>query len=141
MARIRPPRSGRTASGPPGVLQFMNRTLTVFRGTEVDDAGDESDVGIIFLQGVPAALAEESHETFDPASSTRRTVRTVTCIVQPWAGIDSNDTLLDEFTGYFYAIESLEARPGPGYYPPQTILTLRQVTGVSPASGPEPAED
>jgi hypothetical protein len=113
--------------------------MTIMRGTEVDEAGDTSDVGLPIYQHMPAAVLEQSHTTFDPASSTRRTIRVVKALLPNWADVDTDDTIMDETTGYFYAIEDIQKQPSLGY-PPDLVLTLRQVTGVSVASGPQLAD-
>jgi hypothetical protein len=116
---------------PPVVLAFMNRSITICRGFEVNDCGDLTNVGIPLHTGVQAAIAEDSHVTFDPASTTRRTVREVTCRVNGWTDVLDDDTIMDEVAGNFYAVESIVAQPGIGYYPAFKILTLREVSGVS----------
>lgn len=131
MARVRPARSGRMATGAPGVLLFQNRLITICRGFEVNSRGDLTNVGIPLYQHIPAAIAEESHETSDRVSPIRRTIRMVTCIVAAWVDVEDDDTLMDEATGSFYMIESMEQRPGIGLYPPQQILTLKERAGVS----------
>lgn len=123
--------SVRPGGGPDAVLKFRNRVLLTFRGTQANAYGDESDVGTPYLTGVPAALAETSQTVFDAASQRQQTIRSITCIVPAWADIIDTDTLQDTFTGFYYMIESLEARPGIGYYPADKILTLRLRSGVS----------
>lgn len=112
----------------------MNRTFTICRGTEVNSHGDLTDVGLPIARGVPGALAEVSHETFDRSSQTRRTIRKVTAKFAAWVDVTDDDTLIDEFTGYAYVIESMQEEPGIGYYPPIKILTLDMRSGVSVAS-------
>jgi hypothetical protein len=104
------------------------------RGTEVNPYGDETNVGIPYLEHVQAALAEVSNETFDPASQIRRTIREWTCIVAAWVDVDTDDTLQDEFTGNYFMIESIMEQPGVGMYPPAKVLTLRMRSGVSVTS-------
>ena len=112
--------------------------LTIMRGTEVDDAGDESDVGIPIYQHVPAALVQASMQAFDPASSTRRTIRVSKALLPSWADVTDSDTIMDESTGSYFAIEDIQLQPTLGS-PPDLLLTLRSVTGVSISSGPADA--
>jgi hypothetical protein len=58
-------------------------------------------------------VIESGHQTFDRASSTRRTIRTITCMLPPWADIDTDDTLMDERCDppLYYMIESIERQP------------------------------
>ena len=71
---------------------------------------------------------------FDQATQRPQAVRTITCVLPNWADVIDTDTLYDPATGNFYLISSQQARPGPGYYPPDRILTLRMRSGVSLAS-------
>jgi hypothetical protein len=119
-------------------MDMPTTRITIMRGTEADDAGDLSDVGVPLYQHVPAALLQASMQAFDPSSSTRRTVRTIKCLLQPWQEVDVADTILDEGTGNYYAIEDIQQQPSLGY-PGDLLLTLRSVTGVSVASGPQNA--
>lgn len=135
MARIRPAAGrGRTLSGVAGVLQFRNRPMTIMRGLEQLDTGDLTDVGTVRYQHVMARLAETEDTSFDPASQTRRIIRTITCEFDAAVDVDTDDTLMDESTGSFYMIETMKLRPGIGLYPPAKILTLRMRSGVSAAS-------
>jgi hypothetical protein len=139
----------RTASGGPGragaasvkagsgggtVLRYQNRVLNTYRGTSVDEFGDVSDVGSPLYTNIPAAIAEVDEVVYDAATQRPQTVRAVKGIVPGWADIIASDTIQDSFTGWFYMVESLEAEPGIGYYPPRKLLTLRERSGVSIAS-------
>ena len=55
------------------VEQLANTRISILRGTEVDEVGDMSDVGIPIYQHMQAALILASMTVFDPSSSTRRT--------------------------------------------------------------------
>ena len=132
MARVRP--GGTLRSGPAAVLLFLDRTITICRGFEVNDCGDRTNVGIPLHTGVQAAIAEIGHVTFDPASSTQRTIREVTCRVNGCTDVLADDNVMDEATGNWYMVESIAAEPGPGYYPAFKILTLRARSGISVAT-------
>jgi hypothetical protein len=143
MARTRtasggPGRAGaqsvRAGSGGGTALKFMDRTLSVLRGTSVDSFGDQSDVGTPLYTGIQAAIAEMDETVFDAATQRMSTIRQVKGIVPGWADIIASDTLQDEFTGFYYMVESLESEPGIGFYPPRKLLTLRERSGVSIAS-------
>jgi hypothetical protein len=126
---------GSGSSGVAAVLKFRNRLTTVYRGTAANPYGDLSDVGVVYLQHVPAALAETSQAVFDAATQRQQIIRAITCVMPAWADVIDTDTLQDEFTGFFYMIESMSARPGIGYYPADKLLTLRMRSGVSIGSG------
>ena len=119
----------------PSLLRFRNRSISVMRGTSADAFGDLSDVGQPYLTGIPAAIAETTDVVFDQATQRPQIIRTITCVLPNWADIIDTDTLYDPATGYYYLIESQQARPGPGYYPADRILTLRMRSGISLASG------
>jgi hypothetical protein len=134
---VTPPRrrpsitGGGNAAGPNAVLRFMNRRITTYRGKKVNDYGDVSDVGAVYLTNVPAAIAEVSQRAFDPATQRMQIIRAIKCAVPGWADVVLTDTLLDPFTGWFYMIEDLQQEPGIGYYPPRKLMTLRMRSGVS----------
>ncbi|RPE39747.1 hypothetical protein EDD90_2764 [Streptomyces sp. Ag109_O5-1] len=134
MARPRPRIGGRIATGTDGVLRFRNRRITIMRGTRVNAYGDESDVGAPLYVGVQAALAETTQTSYDSASQRQQIIRGITCKVPAWVDVVTTDTIKDEATGLFYMIESIQAAPGPGYYPAEKILTLRARSGVGVTS-------
>jgi hypothetical protein len=115
-------------------LKFRIRRFDVYRGVAADEYGDLDDVGTLHLSGVPAALAETEDVVFDPATQRQQIVRSWTCTVPAWADIVVTDTIKDDFTGYFFMIESIREQPGIGYYPAPKILTLRMRSGVSISS-------
>lgn len=134
MARTRPALSGTTTTGAAGIGRFWTRRLTSYRGTTVNGYGDATNVGVQYLTGVPASIAETAQDVFDAASQRQQIIRTITCTVPAWADIVTTDTLYDPATGTYYMIESVEATPSIGFYPPPKILTLRVRSGVSTQS-------
>ncbi|MCW2904454.1 MAG: hypothetical protein JWO67_6719 [Streptosporangiaceae bacterium] len=104
--------------------------LTVMRGTEQNKFGDDTDVGVPLYRHVPASIVEVSHQTFDRAEGTQRTIRTIRCAVPSWADIDTDDTIQDELTGQFYMIEDIQRQPTLGL-PADTLLTLQSRSGIS----------
>ena len=84
------------------------------RGKEVDEVGDMSDVGLPIYQHMPAALLQSNMTVFDPSSSTRRIVRTFKLLLPSWADVDTDDTILDESTGSYFAIEDIQLQPSLG---------------------------
>jgi hypothetical protein len=118
-------------------MRFWNRRINVYRGTEVNEYGDLTDIGTgsaPHLAGVPAAIAETAQVATDQATQRQQIVRTITCQVPAWADIVTTDTIEDPATGYWYIIEDLQEAPGIGYYPPPKTLTLRMRSGVSVSS-------
>jgi hypothetical protein len=111
-------------------MELCNTTLSVLRGTEVNDWGDRTNVGTPLYTGIPAALVESGKQVFDRASQRFQTIRTSTCVVPEWADILDTDTLIDETTGNAFMVESVTAQPTLGL-PPDKLLTLRWRSGVS----------
>jgi hypothetical protein len=132
MARKRVARGGNGgATGSAGTLKFMNRTITIMRGLQVNLYGDLSDVGIPRYVGVQAALAETEQTYFDAASQRNQIIRSIECHVPAWVDIQTTDTIMDEATGRYYMIEGVREQPGIGYYPAPKILSLRMRSGVN----------
>jgi hypothetical protein len=135
MARARTARGGSGgATGATGALKFMNRTITIMRGTRANPYGDLSDVGIPLHTGVQAAIAETSQTYFDAATQRNQIIRSIECIVPAWVDVETTDTIMDEATGNYFMIEGIRQQPGIGYYPAPKILTLRMRSGVSVTS-------
>lgn len=112
------------------MLELANTTVSVLRGTTVNQWGDKTNVGTPLYTGIPAAIVESSKQVFDRASQRFQTIRTSTCVVPDWADILDTDTLIDETTGNAFMIESIELQPSLGP-PPDKILVLRSRSGVS----------
>jgi hypothetical protein len=111
-------------------MEMANTLLTVMRGTSYNDAGDRLNVGTVLYEHLPAALIETSRGSYDQASQTRRTIRQQMCVVPDWADVNDDDTIMDETTGFFYMVESIEAQPSLGV-PGDVMLTLRSRSGIA----------
>ena len=110
------------------MLGLANTYASVLRGTTADAYGDVDDAATVVHADVPAAIVESSMTVMDPGAQVPRTVRAITCMLPGWADVLNSDRLQDP-SGRIYEIESVEAQPSLGY-PPDTILTLRRVTGA-----------
>lgn len=115
-------------------MEIATTRITIMRGTEVNESGDETDVGVPIYEHMPASLVERGHTTFDRASQTRRTIRDVMCVLPPWADVTSDDTIRDERTGQFYMVEDITRQPSLMGGPSYLILTLRMRSGVTTGS-------
>lgn len=116
-------------------MEMANTRLTIMRGTQANAYGDESDVGTVLYEHVPAGVVESSKQVFDPATQTPRTVRTSTAVVAGWADVLTSDTVMDESTGNYYMINDIQLQPtGPTGIAPDKLLTLRWRSGVTPGS-------
>lgn len=127
-------KGGAGSSGAAAVLRFRVRQFTVMRGTAANAYGDETDVGNVLYTGVPVAYAETTDTVFDAATQRQQTVRSISAVFPSWADVQDTDTLQDESTGNYYMVESMQERPGIGFYPPDKILALRMRSGVSTGS-------
>jgi hypothetical protein len=114
-------------------MRVMNRRLRIYRGQTASPYGDLSDVGQLYLDNVPAAIAETSQSAFDPATQRPSIIRAIEGRVPAWADVELTDTLLDPATGFYYLIEDIASEPGYGYYPAVQRLTLRLRSGVTVA--------
>ena len=110
------------------MLGLANTSVAILRGTTTDDYGDLVDADTPAYTSIPAAIVESSMTVMDPGAQVPRTVRAITCMLPGWADVLNSDRLQDP-SGRIYEIESVEAQPSLGY-PPDTILTLRRVTGA-----------
>jgi hypothetical protein len=115
-------------------MEMANTRLTVMRGTEVNSHGDLTDVGLPLHKHVPAALVEKANVTFDRASQTRRTIRTIMCTVPGYTDVDDDDTIFDEGTGNYFTVQAIEKQPTLIGVQADLILTLQMRSGVSAAS-------
>jgi len=113
------------------MLGLANASVSVLRGTDTDDFGDETDASTAVATGVPAAVVESSKVVLDQATQTPRTVRSLTCVMPSWADVLDTDRLQDQATGRIYIIESVERQPSLGY-PGDQVLTLKRDTGDGP---------
>jgi hypothetical protein len=106
----------------------------VLRGTAVNEFGDASDVGQVKYTGIPVSIEETTDVVFDAATQREQIIRTITCVAPNWADIQDGDTLYDPSNGNFFIVESIQGRPGPGYFPPDKLLKLRMRSGITLAS-------
>jgi len=123
---------GKIGSG--ALLKFRNRAVSVLRGTAVNEFGDASDVGQVKYTGIPVSIEETTDIVFDAATQREQIIRTITCVAPNWADIQDGDTLYDPSNGNFFIVESIQGRPGPGYFPPDKLLKLRMRSGITLAS-------
>lgn len=115
-----------------GVGNLANTTVSILSGTVTDAFGDTIDASTITAEGVPACLVETRETALDVATQTPRTVRSITCWVPPWSGVEAGtegQQLKDETTGDVYFIESV-VRPSTLIGAPVDYrLSLRRVSG------------
>lgn len=113
------------------MMELANTTLSVLRGTTVNQYGDKTNVGTPLYTGIPAAAVETAKQSYDRASQRFQTIRTIMCTVPTWADILDTDTLINEATGDAYMVEAIVQQPTLGPPPDFKMLTLRMRSGVS----------
>ena len=109
--------------------ELATTSVSVLRGETADEYGDVVDAATAAYENVPASIVEGMAKTVtDPSTQTPRTIRPITAVLPAWADVLNTDRLQDA-AGTVYIIESVTAQPSLGY-PPDTVLTLRRVTGA-----------
>jgi hypothetical protein len=112
------------------VAEIANASVSVLRGTTVDQFGDIRDASVPVLTGVPACLIETTQQVMDPATQTPRTVRASVCTVSAYAGVLNSDQIVNERDGSKYIVESVESVPSLTGAPADTKLVLRRISGT-----------
>lgn len=110
-------------------MEFPNTTITINRGTEANDYGDTSDVGIATYTKVPALLIETTVRAYDPSTQTPRTAHQALCVLPSWQDVLDTDTVLDETTGFAYMVESVVRQQNYGY-PTELVVQLTRISAT-----------
>lgn len=88
-------------------------TVSVLRGTQVDEFGDPVDISTVVASGIPASLIEQIRTSTTPDSATPRVVRYTVGRVGADADICEDDRLLDEVSGEIYIIQAVSRLGNP----------------------------
>ncbi|MFJ8935358.1 hypothetical protein ACIRL0_06515 [Streptomyces sp. NPDC102365] len=91
-----------------------NTTITVLRGTTLDEFGDEADNATVAASGIPASLIEQVRQAFTPESATPRVVRYTIGRVNPDTDIRETDRIKDERTNRTYIVQAVSQTGGIG---------------------------
>jgi hypothetical protein len=83
---------------------YATTTVSVLRGTAVDEYGDELDTDTVAASGIRASIIERSVRDIDPSSGDARTLRRVTGRVASDVDIRDGDRIRDDRTGVVYAV-------------------------------------
>jgi hypothetical protein len=110
------------------VAEVTNTQISVLRGTTYNSTGDQVDDNQVFMENVPAFLAETGHTTQDPSSPTPRTIREIVCHVPQYVGVVSTDRIMDQGTGDTYIILSVTRPPSLIGIPVPSVLALKRIT-------------
>lgn len=110
------------------VAEICNTTVQILRGTTQNWAGDTVDDDQVFMEHLPAFLAETGKTVQDPSSPTPRTIREVVCHVPQYPGVTDSDRILDETTGDKYIIISVTRPPSLIGIPVPAVLGLKRIS-------------
>jgi hypothetical protein len=88
-------------------------TVSVLRGTQVDEFGDPADTDTVVVSGVPASLIEQIRTSATPDSATPRVVRYTVGRVGADTDIREDDRVLDEASGEVYIIQAVSRLGNP----------------------------
>lgn len=84
-----------------------NAVVSVMRGERVDEFGDTVNVDIPVVQGVVAAIFEQTRRRFLPAENEVRVVRTVSGRLPAGTDLRKGDRLLDQRTRRTYLVTEI----------------------------------
>ncbi|GGW98719.1 hypothetical protein [Streptomyces chartreusis] len=87
--------------------------VTILRGTEEDEFGDERDTDTPIATGIPASLVEQTRRVSGRENPTPRTVRYAVARVPAGTDITDNDRVLDERTGDKYIVDAVSGMANP----------------------------
>ncbi|MFC5947073.1 hypothetical protein ACFQH9_02120 [Pseudonocardia lutea] len=104
---------------------LANTTVSVLRGSTVDEFGDETDNETVAASGIIANIRETSSTFSDPGSTTPRVVRNVTCKLPSTTDVTETDRIKDETSGVIYTINTVTQEGGPGRTPDLALLLER----------------
>lgn len=94
-------------------MSFLaNTTVTILRGSEVDEYGDEVDDDTEVATGVRASLLERTVTDLDRNTGGTRQLRRVTGRVGTQVDVREGDRIRDEQTGDIYAVDTLTKPTG-----------------------------
>jgi hypothetical protein len=108
--------------------ETQNCTITLLRGSTVNQYGDEIDANDPLMTGIPATLIETGKSVQDPSTPTPRTIRQVYCSVPYWTGVLSTDRIMDERNSEVFMILSVTTPPTTIGAPVDLVLQLKRVS-------------
>ncbi|MCX4504566.1 hypothetical protein OOK53_18940 [Streptomyces anulatus] len=89
-------------------------TISVLRGTVLDEFLDEADTTTVVATGVPASLIEQTRRPYTPDNPTPRVIRYSIARLSSDADIRESDRIKDESTNRIYIIEAVSSTTGFG---------------------------
>lgn len=88
-------------------------SVSILRGTETDEFGDERDTTIPIAEHIPASLVEQTRRVSGRENPTPRIVRYAVARVPARTDISENDRLVDERTGATYVVDAVSGMANP----------------------------
>lgn len=111
------------------LAETSNVTVSVLRGTSVNQWGDVVDDLTPAFEHVRATLVETSKEIQDPSTQTPRTIREIICWVPEFLGVTTDDRIKDEVSGLTYMIAGIMKPPTIVRMNLPVQLNLKRVSG------------
>jgi hypothetical protein len=87
------------------MLAIPTTTVSLLRGTTIDEYMDEVDNNSVAASGIPASLLEQTRNTTRRADRRPQTVRIYACRLPASTDVQPDDRILDERTGLIYALD------------------------------------
>ncbi len=104
-------------------------TVTVLRGTETNEFGDEVDSETAVHTGVLIAITESTKRTYLPAEGATRVIRSYRGLTSANADIQKGDRLRSEFTNRTYLVTELSDPEAPCVvYAPDLTMDLSRTS-------------
>ena len=94
-------------------MNLATTTVSVLRGTAMDEFGDETDLATVAASGIPASLIEAGRQASEPVTGVPRIVRTHVCRVPPDTDVTEDDRIKDEQTSEIYIVVSVTKNSNP----------------------------
>jgi len=109
------------------MISLPTTTVTVYRGSSVDQYGDEDDSNTAVLSKVPCSLLEQRRLVATQDSTQPMIVRYYTARLPYGTDIETGDRLLDEKTNVIYMVDSYAQVQSP-FIQGDLRLDLRRVS-------------
>jgi hypothetical protein len=92
-------------------------------------AGDPSGTVTVVATGIPASLVEDAHRTWDGATQTPRTVRTLSALVGYGTDVRKGDQFRDDTHAITYVVKDVTQERSFAVPAPDLSLDLAKVGG------------
>lgn len=102
-----------------------NTTVTIYRGTTIDEYSGDISNETVLASAISASIIEQSRIVDDPNSGTPRVVRLITGRVPDGTDVKNTDRLLDETNSRSYWIRSVRQHENPIYTSDVTLDLVR----------------